>query len=246
MSTITLKNQSEASVPIPATGEQRVFLNSDNSNILSTKDDAGVVRPSGVGTADELATTGSPVDVSAAAPPTAGQLLKATGATTATWQDGADAVSTTGAAVDVAAAAPPTAGQVLTATGATAATWQDPSGGGGDTNTDATVQTTDATVTTIATYTTLANERAIDMRVRVWSREAATDDSAKYVIEALFNRDGGGVVTSKDENFISVFEDQPAWDVTFNISGSDIQVQVTGEAAKTIEWRCKLEVNEHG
>lgn len=37
--------------------------------------------------ADRLATTGASVDVGAAAPPTEGQVLKATSATTATWQD---------------------------------------------------------------------------------------------------------------------------------------------------------------
>jgi phosphoribosylcarboxyaminoimidazole (NCAIR) mutase len=37
--------------------------------------------------ADSLKTTGSPVNVSGAAPPTTGQVLKATSATTATWQD---------------------------------------------------------------------------------------------------------------------------------------------------------------
>jgi hypothetical protein len=80
----------------------------------------------------------------------------------------------------------------------------------------------------------------------VWAREPSTDDSAKYVIEALFNRSGASVVTSLDENFVSIYEDQAAWDVAFNISSQNIQVQVTGEASKTIEWRCQLEVSEHG
>jgi len=121
-------------------------------------------------------------------------------------------------------------------------------GGGSlaDTSVDQTVQTTDATVTTIATYSTLADERAISIKAVVWARQATTDDSAKYVIEALFNRATGSVVTSKDENFISIYEDQAAWDVTFNVSGQDIQIQVTGEVTKTIDWRIQLEVSEHG
>lgn len=115
-----------------------------------------------------------------------------------------------------------------------------------DTTDDQTVQTTDATVTTIATYATLANERAIKIRASVWAREPATDDSASYVLEALFNRDGAGVVTSKDEVFLSIFEDQAAWNVTLVVSSQNILVRVQGEAAKTIEWRCQLEVSEHG
>lgn len=43
--------------------------------------------PGGGGAADALSTTGADVNVSGAAPPTTGQVLKATGATTATWQD---------------------------------------------------------------------------------------------------------------------------------------------------------------
>jgi hypothetical protein len=115
-----------------------------------------------------------------------------------------------------------------------------------DTTGDTTVQTTDNTVTTIATYATQNDERAIAMRVTVWAREAATDDSAKWVVEALFNRDGASAVTSLDENFISVYEDQAAWDVTFVISSQNILVRVTGENSKTIKWRCQLEASEHG
>jgi len=82
------------------------------------------------GAAESLQTTGASVDVAAAAPPTTGQVLKATGATTATWQNeagggAADALSTTGADVDVSTAPPPTTGQALVATSATTATWQD-------------------------------------------------------------------------------------------------------------------------
>jgi len=119
-----------------------------------------------------------------------------------------------------------------------------------DTYVDQTLQTTGVGPATIATYSTLASSKAISMKVVVFARQSAgvgtVGDSAKYVVEALFERSSGDVVTSKDENFIVTFEDQAAWDVTFNISSQDIQVQVTGEASKTIEWRCQMEVSEHG
>lgn len=108
------------------------------------------------------------------------------------------------------------------------------------------VETTDATPTTIFTYTTQTDERAIALSLHIFSREPATDDSLNYVVEALFNRAAGGVVTSKDENFTSAFKDQAAWDVTFVVAGSNISVKVTGEAGKTIEWRVTGGVNEHG
>ena len=86
MGMITIKIQSAASVPLPAVDQLRVFVDSSDS-ILKTKDSFGVVRPSGVGTADELATTGAPVDVSASSPPTVGQVLTATTPTSAVWSN---------------------------------------------------------------------------------------------------------------------------------------------------------------
>jgi hypothetical protein len=115
-----------------------------------------------------------------------------------------------------------------------------------DTVDDQTLQTTLGAPVTIATYSTLADERAISMRCRVWCREPTTDDSGQWVFENLFNRDDVSLVTSKDESVVALYKDQGAWDVTFNISSQDIEVQVTGEVAKTIEWRCQLEVSEHG
>lgn len=129
MGMITIKTQSAASVPLPAVDQLRLFFDSSDS-ILKTKDSFGVVRPSGVGTADELSTTGAPVDVSTSSPPTTGQVLMSTTATSAVWTTigPATQLDTTGAAVTVGSAAPPTVGQVLTATSATNSTWQDPSG----------------------------------------------------------------------------------------------------------------------
>lgn len=85
MGTHLIKEQSEASVETPPPGKLALFSNSDNSGILSTKDSSDVVRPSGVGTADELATTGAAVVVSAASPPIAGDRLKALTPTAAAW-----------------------------------------------------------------------------------------------------------------------------------------------------------------
>lgn len=84
--TVTLKKYSAAEIDTPPTDCLRFFVDIADS-ILKSKDDLGVVRPFGVGTADELATTGAPVDVSASAPPTAGQFLRADSAIASTWQD---------------------------------------------------------------------------------------------------------------------------------------------------------------
>ena len=87
MATVTIRSQSAASVPLPEVGKLRLFFDSADSDILKSKDSAGIVRPSGVGTADELATTGAPVNVALAVPPVAGQLLAASGPTQASWID---------------------------------------------------------------------------------------------------------------------------------------------------------------
>jgi hypothetical protein len=84
MGTIIIKKQSAASVALPASDQLSMFVDSSD-DILKTKDSAGVVRPSGVGSADELATAGAPIDVSASPPPTVGQALVATTPTSAVW-----------------------------------------------------------------------------------------------------------------------------------------------------------------
>ena len=84
MGTNTIKQQSAVSVPVPAPGLHKLFVDSADQ-ILKTKDEFNVVRPSGVGTATELATTGAPVNVDASAPPNPGDVLTATAPGFAIW-----------------------------------------------------------------------------------------------------------------------------------------------------------------
>ena len=68
-------------------GTDKVLIqDTDGSDELKTATAQSIADLAGAGTANELATTGAAVDVSAAAPPSTGQVLKATSATTATWQ----------------------------------------------------------------------------------------------------------------------------------------------------------------
>ena len=129
MGTLTFKIQTSGTVPLPSADQVRLFVDSSDS-ILKTVDSTGTIRPSGVGTASELATTGgSPVDISGSVPPSAGQILIATGPNAAAWGDPAAAAAaelvTTGAPVDVSGSAPPSAGQLLIATGPSSAVWSD-------------------------------------------------------------------------------------------------------------------------
>lgn len=87
---ITLPAQTAASVPLPAAGYQRLFLDSVDM-ILKTKDSAGNVRPFGVGTATDLAVTpgpNGPVAIDGGASPEVGYMLVCTagpGSPTADW-----------------------------------------------------------------------------------------------------------------------------------------------------------------
>jgi hypothetical protein len=83
------------------------------------------------GIAQALKSATTTVDVSAAAAPTTGQVLVATGGSAATWQDGTaltsgstNALRSATTTVNVSSATAPVAGQVLMATSSTAATWQ--------------------------------------------------------------------------------------------------------------------------
>lgn len=68
-------------------GTDKVLIqDTDAADELKTVTAQSIADLAGAGTANELATTGAAVDVAAAAPPSTGQILKATSATTATWQ----------------------------------------------------------------------------------------------------------------------------------------------------------------
>lgn len=108
------------------------------------------------------------------------------------------------------------------------------------------VSTTTATATTCGQYTTHTDERAISLRVTIIGRELTTDDTCKYVIEAIVNRAAGGGLSIKNQIEVYAFEDQTAWGAILDVSGNDVRARVTGEGSKNIEWKTSWEVMEHG
>jgi hypothetical protein len=137
-----------------------------------------------VGAAGDLETTGADVNISASAPPTTGQVLKATSATTATWQDPSASTPTTtrgdiikrGTTVDERLAIG-TVNQVLTSNG-TEPVWQDPSGGETKiVNTDALVRVTDDGVTVNA-----RGNEAVDLQFNHSSNNLAIAGGLQSVI----------------------------------------------------------------
>lgn len=112
------------------------------------------------------------------------------------------------------------------------------------------VATTDATVTTLMTYTlTAANAYLIEARVvahRTGGAAGAADDSAAYVVYAGAKHTGGVAVLITAVGAAYTDEDQAAWNATIDVNGNDIRVRVTGAANNDVTWHCTLLVQNVG
>ena len=114
---------------------------------------------------------------------------------------------------------------------------------------DRKLATTSATPAIIHTFTTRTNSRVISYKVQVEALETVGTPgrAALYDIAALFHRDGAGTVVQKGATaFLATIEDNAAWDVTFTISGTTIQMKVTGDGTDTVQWRVVGNITEHG
>lgn len=106
-----------------------------------------------------------------------------------------------------------------------------------------TVQTTNATPTTIITYSGLsANDTAVQIVITVTGLKNNFTEAAGYFLSGTFRRTGGTITQVGSTLMISQNEDTASWDATLSVSGTDILVQVTGVAATTINWRAVLEI----
>jgi len=91
----------------------------------------------------------------------------------------------------------------------------------------------------VYSYFTAVDNQTTAFDLLVQALEVSTGDAALFAVSALAYRDGTSVVTIKNLTFTNgPFRDQPAWDVTLVVSGTRIDVTVTGEVFKTIQWRC--------
>jgi hypothetical protein len=102
-------------------------------------------------------------------------------------------------------------------------------------------QTTDATVTTLASVAP-GNTKAGRISVVVTAREATTQVVNIYSIQQSYETDGSGNVTLRGSpTVVAEDEDNAAWACALTVeiaSPTVISVRVTGEAATTINWRC--------
>jgi len=105
-----------------------------------------------------------------------------------------------------------------------------------------TLQTTNNTTTTLLAYT-LQTGSTYSIKATIKAREVSGADRALYVKQGLFYREGGGAVQQgTTQDVISDIESNSAWDSTFDVSGNDVRVRVTGAASTTINWHVILEV----
>ncbi len=96
------------------------------------------------------------------------------------------------------------------------------------------VQTTDATVTTLFSWTIL-DEATTKVVAEVCGCRSTGAETAAYVRQARIKRDGGTVtVGTVDAPFTS--EEVSTWDCTIDNSTSTGRVRVTGVASVTIDW----------
>jgi hypothetical protein len=102
-----------------------------------------------------------------------------------------------------------------------------------------TVNTTDATVTTVQTIATASNKSyMIEARVtarRTGGAGGAAGDSAAYIVRTMVKNVAGTLTLSGLATDFSS-EDQAAWDATLTVSGTNILVRVTGAANNNITW----------
>jgi len=109
----------------------------------------------------------------------------------------------------------------------------------------ATVQTLDATPTTLATIAITADSSCL-IEAHVAAKETSTGTTrAGYVVQALVYRIGTGAATRQGtDNSPFTRESTATMDVTITTSGNDAIVQVTGVAATTINWKTTYRTTE--
>lgn len=96
------------------------------------------------------------------------------------------------------------------------------------------VQTTDATVTTLFSWTIL-DEAVTQVIARVGACNSTGASTASYVRQVNAKRDGGTVTLGTVATPFT-HEDSAAWDCTIDNSTSTGRIRVTGAAATTIDW----------
>jgi hypothetical protein len=111
---------------------------------------------------------------------------------------------------------------------------------------EATVQTTDNTTTTAATYAIPVNT-AVRFDVRVTAQQDDGSDMAWFDLRISAFRDGSAAPTT--HRAAAVVDSEPnitgtAWTAVLDISSNDVRVRVTGDTGKNVNWNVRRIVND--
>lgn len=114
--------------------------------------------------------------------------------------------------------------------------------------------TADATVTTLAYFSTVPN-RGYIFTAEVVALNQDLSQAAAYVRVGAFRTNAAGVLTQVGSTTaVATIEDNAAWDLALAVSQTDssgaakpeIRVNVTGAAATNVNWRADIHINRVG
>lgn len=108
----------------------------------------------------------------------------------------------------------------------------------------ATVSTTNATTTTLLSYTLRQQHTNVLLRATITLRNTDNDDSATTIITRTAKRLTGGAVLVGTTTVIQALNGDAGLSsctADFDVSSNDVRVRVTGIAATNIRWTCKID-----
>jgi hypothetical protein len=128
----------------------------------------------------------------------------------------------------------PTISSTPTLSGASTSTSNNAKGTNTDVN-PVNVQTTDATVTTLDSFTLASNTTVVVSWLVVATRSTMAT-AAAYSVQACFRNNAGTVAQVGTTTTTVIGEDVAGWDATADNSTTTIRLRVTGAASTTIQW----------
>lgn len=105
---------------------------------------------------------------------------------------------------------------------------------------EATVSTTDATVTTLQTIaapaTTTIRVQSTVVARRTGGAAGTAEDGASYVITGTFKNVAGVATQIGTTSVVSSNEDQAGWDCVYDVTGATARIRVTGAVDNNVNW----------
>jgi hypothetical protein len=104
------------------------------------------------------------------------------------------------------------------------------------------VSTTDATATTIDTFTTTTDKSYVFSGHVVGRQTNGAGETGTYRVEGWVKNVSGTVTQALTLTVLN--EDVPAWNVTMIVSGSDVELQIAGDTGDDVDWSASVQFLE--